>query len=480
MRRRRKTKILATLGPSSNTPERIRALFEAGADAFRINMSHTSHAGLADFHRIVRGLEEDVGRPIGILVDLQGPKIRLGELAGGVREVHKGDKVHLVRRMTADNPSDIPIPHAEVFAALQPGEALLIDDGKVRLRIESVTKESAEAVVETDGVLKDKKGVNLPDTVLPIPAMTPKDRSDLDAALHLGVDWIALSFVQRPDDVAELKKAVGSRAACLTKIEKPRAIEWLSEILDLSDALMVARGDLGVELPVQEVPGKQKYITRMARKAGKPVVVATQMLESMITAPVPTRAEVTDVANAVFDGADAVMLSAESAAGQFPVEAVSMMDSIAMTVEGDPLYLSIINSQRNAPEATTADAIMAAVHEVTNTIHARAIVCWTKSGSTALRASRERSDAPIIALTPTLEVSRRLSLAWGLHCIYTEDAQDLDDMVDRAARFAFLAGFAKPGERIVVTAGVPLRTPGATNMLRVAFVGPQKERANSE
>ena len=474
MRRRRKTKILATLGPSSNTPERIRALFEAGADVFRINMSHTSHSGLKDLHRIVRELEHDVGRPIGILVDLQGPKIRLGELSGGSREVHKDEKLHLVRKMAADNASDIPIPHAEVFAALQPGETILIDDGKIRLKINEVTKETAEATVEAGGVLKDKKGVNLPDTILPIPAMTPKDRSDLDAALHLGIDWIALSFVQRPDDVAELKKVVGNRAACMAKIEKPRAIEWLSEILDLSDALMIARGDLGVELPVQEVPGKQKYITKLARKAGKPVVVATQMLESMITAPVPTRAEVTDVANAVFDGADAVMLSAESAAGQYPIEAVTMMDKIATTVEGDPLYVSIIDSQRNEPESTTADAIMAAVHEVTSTIHARAIVCWTKSGSTALRAARERSDAPIIALTPTLEVSRRLSLAWGLHCIYTEDAQDLDDMVERAARFAYLAGFARPGERIVVTAGVPLRTPGATNMLRVAFVGPQK------
>jgi pyruvate kinase len=452
----------------------IRALFEAGADAFRINMSHTSHSGLADLHRIVRELEEGVGRPIGILVDLQGPKIRLGELSGGSREIRKDETIRLVRRMTAENGVDVPIPHAEVFAALQPGESILVDDGKIRLKIDEATKEWATATVEAGGMLKDKKGVNLPDTVLPIPAMTPKDRSDLDAALHLGVDWIALSFVQRPDDVAELKKIVGGRAACLAKIEKPRAIEWLPEILDLSDAVMVARGDLGVELPVQEVPGKQKSIVGQARKAGKPVVVATQMLESMVTAPVPTRAEVTDVANAVFEGADAVMLSAESAAGQYPVDAVSMMDKIAMTVEGDPLYVSTIESQRNPPEATTADAIMAAVHEITGTIHARAIVCWTKSGSTALRCSRERADAPIIVLTPTLEVSRRLSLAWGLHCIYTEDAQDLDDMVERAARFAFLEGFARPGERIVVTAGVPLRTPGATNMLRVAFVGPQK------
>ncbi|MBU6298970.1 MAG: pyruvate kinase [Alphaproteobacteria bacterium] len=472
MRRRRKTKILATLGPVSSSPESIRALFEAGADAFRINMSHTSHAGLADLHRYVRSLEEAARRPISILVDLQGPKIRLGTLSGGPREVRTGEKLILVRKAVSDN-TDIPLPHSEIFAALQPGESILVDDGKVRLKIESVDKDRAEAVGVVGGVLKDKKGVNLPDTVLPIPAMTPKDRTDLDAALHLGVDWIALSFVQRPDDVAELKKVISGRAAALAKIEKPKAIEWLPDILDLSDALMVARGDLGVELPVQQVPGQQKYITRAARQAGKPVVVATQMLESMITSPVPTRAEVSDVATAVFEGADAVMLSAESAAGQYPVEAVSMMDKIATTVENDPLYISIIDSQRTPPEATTADAIMAAVHEVTQTIRARAIVCWTKSGATALRAARERSDAPIIALTPTLEISRRLSLVWGLHCIYTEDAQDLDDMVDRAARFAYQEGFAKPGERIVVTAGVPLRTPGATNMLRVAFVGPQ-------
>ena len=474
MRRRRKTKILATLGPASSSPEMIKALFEAGADVFRINMSHNAPGDLADKFRVVRELEENVGRPIGILADLQGPKIRLGTLPGGQRDVHNGDKLRLVRKAIVESGDEIPVPHAEIFAAIQPGEVILIDDGKIRLKIVDVSKDWADAIVEVGGMLKNKKGINLPDTVLPISAMTQKDRSDLDAAMHLGVDWVALSFVQRPDDMADLKKVVANRAGCMAKIEKPRAIDWLPEILDLSDAIMVARGDLGVELPVQEVPGKQKLITKMARKAGKPVVVATQMLESMITAPVPTRAEVTDVANAVFDGADAVMLSAESAAGQFPVEAVSMMDKIAMTVEGDPQYIPTINAQRNEPESTTPDAIMAAVHAVTSTIHARAIVCWTKSGSTALRAARERSDAPIIALTPQLESSRRLSLVWGLHCIYTEDAQDLDDMVDRAARFAFLEGFAKPGERIVVTAGGPLRTPGATNMLRVAFVGPQK------
>lgn len=474
MRRRRKTKILATIGPASSSPEMIKALFEAGADVFRINMSHNSPAELNAKVRAIRDLEESVGRPIAILADLQGPKIRLGKLPGEEREVHRGDRLHLVQKAIVESGDDIPVPHPEIFAAIQAGESLLIDDGKIRLKVVDADKDSAIAEVIVAGTLKNRKGINLPDTVLPISAMTDKDRSDLDAALQLGMDWIALSFVQRPDDMADLRKIVGQRAGCLAKIEKPRAIDWLPEILDLSDALMVARGDLGVELPVQEVPGKQKQITKMARKAGKPVVVATQMLESMITAPVPTRAEVTDVANAVFDGADAVMLSAESAAGQYPVEAVSMMDKIAMTVEGDPQYVPIMNSQRNEPESTTPDAIMAAVHEVTSTIHARAVVCWTKSGSTALRAARERSDAPIIALTPSLEVSRRLSLVWGLHCIYTEDAQDLDDMVERASRFAFLEGFAKPGERIVVTAGVPLRTPGATNMLRVAFVGPQK------
>jgi pyruvate kinase len=471
MRRKRKTKIVATLGPASSTPERIRALFEAGADVFRINMSHASHEVLAERHSYIRALEKAVGRPVAILVDLQGPKIRLGTLTGGPREIVTGETVHLVCAAKTESANDIPIPHSEVFAALKAGESILVDDGKVRLKILDATKDSADAVVEVAGTLRDKKGVNLPDTVLPIPAMTEKDRADLEAALKLGVDWVALSFVQRPEDIAEVKKIVAGRAGVLAKIEKPKALEWLPDIIDLSDAIMVARGDLGVELPVQQVPGKQKFILNACRRAGKPVVVATQMLESMITAPVPTRAEVSDVATAVFDGADAVMLSAESASGQFPEEAVAMMNDIAISVEKDPLYASMIDSQRTPPEHTTPDAIMAAVHEVTHIIHASAIVCWTKSGATALRAARERTDAPIIALTPSVEISRRLTLAWGLHCVYTDDAQDLDDMVDRATGFAFQEGFAKPGQRIVVTAGVPLRTPGATNMLRVAFVG---------
>ncbi|HTP78410.1 MAG TPA: pyruvate kinase [Rhizomicrobium sp.] len=472
MRRRRKTKILATLGPATSTPERIRALFDSGVDVFRINMSHTSHTALGELHRAVRSLEADVGRPVGILVDLQGPKIRLGTLPGGARLLKEGERVRLVRKVTAEDPADIAIPHAEVFSAIKMRHTLLIDDGKVRLRLLSVGDSSAEAIVVVGGEIRDRKGVNLPDTILPIPAMTPKDRSDLDAALNLGVDWIALSFVQRAEDVAELKKIVAGRAAVLAKIEKPKALDQLPDILEMADALMVARGDLGVELPLEAVPGRQKQIIRTARKAGKPVVVATQMLESMIGSPVPTRAEVSDVATAVFEGADAVMLSAETASGAFPTEAVQVMDRIAASVENDPLYVSILESQRNAPEETTADAIMAAVHQITHTIHARAVVCWTKSGSTGLRAARERPEAPIIVLTPLVETARRLALAWGLHCVTTEDAHDLDDVVDRAARIAFQEGFAKAGDRVVVTAGVPLGTPGSTNLLRVTFVGP--------
>ncbi len=474
MRRRRKTKILATLGPSSSTPEKIRALFEAGVDVFRINMSHTSHAALAQLRGDVRALEEEMGRPIGVLIDLQGPKIRLGTIPGGRRTLKEGDRVRLVRKVESDNDTDIPIPHAEVFQAMKQKHALLIDDGRVRLRLFGVKEDSAEAFVEVGGEIKDRKGVNLPDTLLPVPAMTQKDRSDLDAALNLGVDWIALSFVQRPEDVAELKKIVAGRAGVLAKIEKPKALDALPEILELADAIMVARGDLGVELPLEAVPGKQKYITRLARKAGKPVVVATQMLESMIGSSSPTRAEVSDVATAVFDGADAVMLSAETASGEHPVEAVAMMDRIAIAAESDPSYQSIIDAQRTPPEATTADAIMAAVHEVTQTIHARAIICWTMSGSTALRAARERSEAPIIMLSPSIATTRRMALVWGLHSVLTDDAHDFDDMVDRATRIAFQEGFAQPGERVVITAGVPLGTPGATNLLRVAFVGEPK------
>ncbi len=433
-------------------------------------MSHTDHANLAKLVASVRAVEAEQNRPIAILVDLQGPKLRLGTMEAGGRRLETGAHVTLVKAETSTDRTNLPIPHAEIFAALKPGSSLLIDDGKVRLVVDSVTADRIEARVTQGGQVKDHKGVNLPDTMLPIPALTPKDRADLDYALSQGIDWLGLSFVQRADDVAELRKAVAGRAGVLAKIEKPAALQALDGILELSDAVMVARGDLGVELPLEAVPGRQKQIVQAARHAGKPVVVATQMLESMISAAVPTRAEVSDVATAVFEGADAVMLSAETAAGAFPTEAVAVMDRIAQAVEADPLYRTIIEAQRQAPEATMPDAILAAVHDVTHTIKASAIVCWTKSGSTGLRAARERPEAPILALTPSRAMARRLTLAWGLHCVETEDAHSVDDVADRACQLAYTYGFAKMGERVVITAGLPLGTPGATNLLRVAYV----------
>ncbi|MGQ0742523.1 MAG: pyruvate kinase [Alphaproteobacteria bacterium] len=471
MRRRRKTKIVATLGPASGTPERIRALFDAGADVFRINMSHTDHKRLAALAEAVRKEEFKAGRPIGILADLQGPKLRVGKLAKGTAKFGEGETVRLALSDKAGDPGHLPVPHPEIFSAVCKGHAILIDDGKVRLQTVSVSDDLIEAEVVRGGTVSDNKGINLPDTVLPIPALTPKDRADLDHALHAGVDWIALSFVQRADDVAELRKLVAGRCGVLAKIEKPAALDALDDILTLADAVMVARGDLGVELPLEMVPGRQKEIVRAARKSGKAVVVATQMLESMIQSAVPTRAEVSDVATAVFDGADAVMLSAETATGAHAVEAVAMMDRIAQAVESDPSYQPVIDAQRVKPEPTMPDALMAAVHDVTHTIRAAAIVCWTKTGSTGLRAARERPEAPIIVLSPLISTARRLALSWGLHCVETEDARNLDDVVDRAREIAQSEGFARPGDRIVVTAGVPLGTPGSTNLLRVAFVG---------
>src|SRR5882724_9371271 len=432
MRRRRKTKILATLGPASNTPEMMRALFDAGVDVFRINMSHTSHEMLAKMHGQLRALSLEVGRPIGILCDLQGPKIRLGKLNGGPRMLKEGERIKLVLGETSDKPEEVPIPHPEIFQAIKQKHALLIDDGKVRLRLLRKADTFAEAVVEVAGEIKDRKGVNMPDTLLPMSAMTPKDRADLDAALELGVDWIALSFVQRPEDVAELKKIVAGRAGVLAKIEKPKALSSLHGILELADALMVARGDLGVEMPLERVPGLQKQITRAARKAGKPVVVATQMLESMINSPMPTRAEVSDVATAVFEGADAVMLSAESASGAYPVEAVQTMDRIACSVERDPNYKNIMHAQRTEPEATGADAISAAARQIAETLNLATICCFTASGATGIRAARERPQTPIIAMSPLPTTARRLSLVWGLHCLVGDEPAALEGMVEHA------------------------------------------------
>jgi pyruvate kinase len=438
-------------------------------------MSHTSHDKLNELVHILRDVESDVGRPIGILADLQGPKLRLGTFADKAVEISVGQTFVLDSDPTPGTAGRVYLPHPEILEALEGGHRLLIDDGKVRLRVISCDGKSALTTVEIGIKLSDRKGVSVPDTTIRTGALTDKDRADLDAALAAKVDWIALSFVQRPDDVAEVRKIVAGRAGIMSKIEKPQAVQRLAEIIEISDALMVARGDLGVEMPLEQVPGIQKQITRAARRAGKPVVVATQMLESMITAPVPTRAEVSDVATAVYEGADAIMLSAESAAGAFPIEAVEMMDRIATEVERDPNHKNIMHAQRTEPEATGADAISAAARQIAETLHLAAVCCYTASGSTGLRAARERPMTPIIALSPIVSTARRLSIVWGLHCVVSEDAYNLDDMVNRACYIANREGFAQPGDRIIVTAGVPLRTPGATNMIRIATVGTGSE-----
>ena len=470
MRRQRRTKIVATLGPASSDPAIIEQLFVAGADVFRINMSHTPHDKLRAFVKDIRGIEAKQGRPIGILVDLQGPKLRLATFEGGFAMLEPGAAFVLDADPTPGNAARVHLPHPEILAALEPGHGLLLDDGKIRLEVMEASPGRAVTRVVVGGRISDRKGVSLPDTTIPSSALTPKDRADLDAALEVGADWIALSFVQRPEDVAEARKIARGRAGVMVKVEKPQAVARLAEIMELSDSLMVARGDLGVEMPLERVPGVQKQMTRAARRSGTPVVVATQMLESMITSPVPTRAEVSDVATAVFEGADAIMLSAESAAGKYPVEAVATMNRIAEEVERDPTYRAVLNAQRCEPEATTADAIAAASRQIAETLDLGAIVCWTSSGATALRVARERPKPLTIALTPNPATARRLALVWGVHCVVTEDAHDVDDMVDRACRNAFSDGFAKAGQRIIVVAGVPFGTPGATNMMRIAYV----------
>ncbi|MDE2363342.1 MAG: pyruvate kinase [Hyphomicrobiales bacterium] len=470
MRRMRRCKILATLGPASADKDTIAALHRAGADMFRINMSHADHQGMRERISMIREVEKDAGRPIGILIDLQGPKLRIGAFADGPVTLVKGAQFTLDSDPAPGDATRVQLPHKEILGALAPGHVVLIDDGKVRLHIVEASPDRARAIVDVAGRISDRKGVSLPDTEIPVAAMTEKDRNDLEAGLNAGVDWVAVSFVQRPDDVAEVKKIARGRALVLAKIEKPQAISRLDEIIETADALMVARGDLGVEMPLEKVPGLQKRITRMTRRAGKPVVVATQMLESMIQSPVPTRAEVSDVATAVFEGADAVMLSAESAAGQYPVEAVATMNRIAEEVETDSVYRQVIAAQRAAaPDPTGADAIAVAARDMAETLDLKAVCAWTASGSTAFRIARERPNPPILALTPSPDTARRLAIVWGVHAVITKDASDIDDMARRASKFANREGFSEEGDRIIVVAGVPFGTPGATNMIRIGF-----------
>lgn len=470
MRRFREAKIIATLGPASSDPQTIRALFDAGADVFRLNFSHGSHAEHMARYEIIRTLEIETGRPIGVLCDLQGPKLRLGEFQNGKEMLKQGAKFRLDLDDAPGTVERVCVPHPEIFRALEKGTEVLINDGKIRLEVQKQGDDFAETVVAVGGIVSDRKGVNLPGVILGLSPLTEKDRKDLVFALDMGCDWIGLSFVQRPDDIAEARKLIGGRARIMAKMEKPSAITYLNEIIEQADAVMVARGDLGVELPPQTVPGTQKQIVRTCRTLGVPVVVATQMLESMVEAPTPTRAEASDVATAVYDGADAVMLSAETAAGAYPVEAVSMMNDIIRAVEADEYYRDIIDSTHFPPEETAADAITAAAAQVAETINAAAIVTYTNSGSTALRAARERPAVPILCLTPNRATARFLSVAWGIHAVVTKDATNLDDMCSRAAHHALTDGFASKGDRIAITAGIPFGSPGNTNLLHIVWV----------
>lgn len=473
MNRSRKAKIVATLGPASSSKEMIKALFEAGADVFRFNFSHGNHADHQLRCNIVREIEAEMGRPIAILADLQGPKLRVGQFSAGRVILTAGQEFILDSDSTPGDANRVCLPHPELFAAITAGQALLLDDGKLRLQVIDSDAQSIRTRVINGGALSDRKGVNVPDAVLPIPALTEKDKRDMEFALDMGADWIALSFVQRPEDVEEAKVLVAGRAGVLSKLEKPAALDRLEEIVAASDAIMVARGDLGVELPPERVPGVQKRILRVCRSHGKPIVIATQMLESMIAAPVPTRAEASDVASAIYDGADAVMLSAESASGAYPVAAVEIMDRIICEVERDPLYKNMIAAQHESPQNNKGDAICAALREVTQIVGAVATVTYTTSGHTSLRAARERPMAPILSITPKLATARRLALVWGVHSSVSAAVPDVDAMVATACRTAWQEGLAKVGEQIAITAGVPFGQPGSTNLLRIAEIWPQ-------
>jgi pyruvate kinase len=470
MKRERSARILATLGPASATRERILALAQAGADVFRLNFSHGSHAAPAERVKQLREIEHEIGRPIGVLMDLQGPKLRVGRFAEGKVMLAPGARFRLDLDPSVGDATRANLPHPEIFAALEAGTELLLDDGKLRLRVDAFGPDFADTTVLVGGPLSDRKGVNVPGVVLPISPLTAKDHADLDFGLSLGVDWVALSFVQRPEDLREAREIIGDRAWIMAKLEKPAAIDALEPIVALADGVMVARGDLGVELPPQQVPVLQRRIVRAARAAGKPVVVATQMLESMITAPVPTRAEASDVATAIYDGADAVMLSAESASGQYPVEAVSIMHRIICEVEQDPAWRIGLEASHTPAAANTPDAICCALRRVAGLLEPAATVAYTTSGFSALRASRERPATPILALTPQQATARRLALAWGVHPVPFEEVHDVTEMVEHASRAAVSHGFAGPGDVLVVIGGLPFGTSGSTNLLHVARI----------
>ena len=468
MRRQRNIKIVATLGPSSSDYDTIKDLHLAGADVFRLNMSHGSHDEIAERHKIIRQIEVELSSPIAILADLQGPKLRVGTFKNGVEELSENENFRLDLKNELGTKDRVQLPHPEIFQALHEGAHLLINDGKIKLMVEKCGQDFADCLVLNGGEISDRKGVNVPDVIVPLAALSEKDRADLDFICDLGIDWLALSFVQRAEDIVEARKLIAGRASVISKIEKPSAVKSFDDILKVSDGVMVARGDLGVELPVQNVPPIQKRLVRKCRAAAKPVIVATQMLESMIESSMPTRAEVSDVATAIYEGSDAIMLSAESAAGQFPVLAVETMNNVAIEVESDPTYTEVMEASRRAKRNSVADGIVSAAREIAETTDIKAICCFTQTGTTALLTARERPRVPIIALSSEIETARRLALTWGTNCVLSGNKTRFKEAVVSAVRAALAEGLANETEQVVITAGVPFNITGTTNILRVA------------
>ena len=466
----RKTKILATLGPSSNTIKKVIELSKAGANAFRLNCSHLNEEELKDYVRKIRRAEKILNKPIGILVDLQGPKIRIGTVKNDENYLKKGSPFLFDLRKDIGDHKRVTLPHKKIFSSVKKGHLILLDDGKIHLKVTSVKINEIRTKVLQGGFLKSNKGVNLPQTNLKNSALSSIDKKFASMAVQEGVDWIALSFVQKPNDIKELRKICSNKASIMAKIEKPSALDYIDQITNLADGIMIARGDLGVELPIESVPGWQKKIIRVARVKGKPVVVSTQMLESMTSSLTPTRAEVSDVANAVFEGADAIMLSAESASGDYPVETVKMMNKIAINIEKDSNYNDILSSQLEETPDTTPDAIATAAKTLADELSSPIIVCYTESGSTGIKVSRVRPSQIILTITPIIQTARKLSLAWGVLCFLQKDESDLEHMIQLTKRTVKRSGLALIGDKVVITAGLPLKVQGTTNLIRVTTV----------
>ena len=475
MLRKRNTKIIATLGPSTATPELIEKLFISGADVFRLNFSHGTHEQHKKGLSAIRQLEEKLNRPIGVLADLQGPKLRIGTFDRTSIRLSPGDILRLDLSKKPGNKKRVSFPHPEIISYARKNLEVLFDDGRIRGKVIKTGKNFMDTEISFGGELSSNKGVNIPNSVLKISSITKKDLRDLKLSVAMHADWIALSFIQKPEDIRKAKKMINSNVGVLAKFEKPMAIKRNKEIISLSDAIMVARGDLGVEVPPEEVPILQRKIIHACRKAGKPVVIATQMLDSMVAAPFPTRAEASDVASAVYDGADAVMLSAETAIGKYPVEAVKIMDRIIRRVEKDPSYRKIVDIDHPEPDATTSDAISVAAAQVAKTLNASVITTYTKSGGTARRAARERPTVPILGLTAEKSTARQLCMVWGVYSVHTEEVKSFPDMVEKASRIALAESMAKKNDRLVITAGVPFGQSGATNVLRIVRVGVPQE-----